>query len=98
MNKEDLRAWKAYDNNVYSLVPGLNHQNPKNKFHGSKTPMRENSSDHDAKVNVRKGQTDDSHKKQLDRMAKYGLINLNNSSASVHDEMRNGASAYNSLP
>ena len=26
MNREDLNAWKVYDNNQYSLIPGINHQ------------------------------------------------------------------------
>jgi hypothetical protein len=24
MNKEDLDAWKKYDNNQYALIPGIN--------------------------------------------------------------------------
>ena len=26
MNKDDLRAWKNYDNNQYSLIPGVTAQ------------------------------------------------------------------------
>jgi len=26
LNKEDLNAWKSYDNNQYALVPGINAQ------------------------------------------------------------------------
>jgi hypothetical protein len=26
MNKEDLNAWKAYDNNQYALIPGVSHK------------------------------------------------------------------------
>ena len=26
MNKEDLNAWKSYDNNQYALIPGINAQ------------------------------------------------------------------------
>ena len=25
INRADLKAWKAYDNKQYSLIPGLNH-------------------------------------------------------------------------
>lgn len=41
MNKDDLIAWKNYDNNQYSLIPGVSNQKkflerePKNNSSGS---------------------------------------------------------------
>ena len=26
MNRDDLLAWKQYDNNQYSMIPGISHQ------------------------------------------------------------------------
>jgi hypothetical protein len=44
MNKEDLQAWKVYDNNQYALIPGINHTKPM-VMNGSTTPLRGRSSD-----------------------------------------------------
>lgn len=45
MNKEDLQAWKVYDNIQYALIPGINHTKPINT-NGSTTPiLRGRSSD-----------------------------------------------------
>ena len=32
MNKSDLLAWKHYDNNQYSLIPGISHKQVENKY------------------------------------------------------------------
>ena len=26
LNKDELKAWKEYDNNQYSMIPGLQHE------------------------------------------------------------------------
>lgn len=69
MNKEDLEAWKVYDNHQYALIPGISHK--KHITQGSNTPVRGSGSETDPLMKRRP--VDESVKKNFDRMAKYGL-------------------------
>jgi len=69
MNKDDLSAWKNYDQNQYSLIPGV--QNKKN------IPERFKSSDRRMDDEVNKPLIDNKYDQKADRLKAYGF-NANN--------------------
>jgi hypothetical protein len=70
MNKDDLHAWKVYDNNQYALIPGISHK--KHLSPESSTPVQGNANV--TEPDLRKRHIgEDSVKKNYERMAKYGL-------------------------
>lgn len=72
LNKADMQAYKNYDNNQYSLIPGLSHKKPlavpaKLQSPGKSSPQGLDGSKKPGMETI---------KKNYDRMAKYGLQQL----------------------
>ena len=90
MNKEELNAWKSYDNNQYSLVPGINAQ----KRFADRQPSPEGASitaPMSREGPTKKGVTkDEIHQRNIDRMAGYGLSHLQTSGSQAR--LRNNSS------
>lgn len=66
MNREDLIAWKHYDNNQYSMIPGVTSQKKIADRAKSENPNV------DMSGSIRKGYDPRFHEKQ-DRMKQYGF-------------------------
>ena len=76
LNKDDLVAYKKYDNNQYSLIPGFGASKKLASPNPKKSPSGSPGMDKEAKL-----------KKNVDRLAGYGLHHLgqSGSSPSLHD-------------
>jgi len=70
INKDDLVAWKKYDNNQYSMIPGVSNQNKMAEQRPLKQFSPQVGSNKAKNLNLNEGKL----RMQEDRLASYGLL------------------------
>ena len=54
MNRDDLHAWKKYDNNQYAMIPGLTSQKQQAQIRPKKSPISQSAKANDLYGSVKR--------------------------------------------
>ena len=79
MNRDDLHAWKKYDNNQYAMIPGLTSQKQQAQIRPKKSPISQSAKANDLYGSVKRLtsiEKEEQLNRDQERLAAHGFSHL----------------------
>ena len=102
MNRDDLHAWKKYDNNQYAMIPGFTSQKQQAQIRPKKSPLGQSAKANDLHNSVKRLTSIEKEarlKRDQERLAAHGFSHLHKGNTNSQERLNPVSfSASNSSP